>query len=251
MKKFIILFLTLSFHVQASISIVSDLDDTIKITNSGEEIDGAINALFTSKVFTGMVDFFSAADYYANDLHVLSASPQVLRPKITNLLNKKKINFKSLILKNSLQGESKFDYKVKAIKNILAQSSDDLILIGDDVGQDPEAYGEIQRLYPDRILAIYIHVIKNRSIAAGIKYWTSFDLFLFEYLAGRMSQGWVEHSAQQTFEESQFELIIPDFAHCPKQLEPWEWQQTTDFAQMAGFITNKIVKSCQVRNSSI
>lgn len=251
MKKFIVLLLGLSLNVHASISIVSDLDDTIKITNSGEEIDGAINALFTTKVFTGIVDFFSAAEYYANDLHVLSASPQVLRPKITQLLKKKNINYKSLILKNSLKGESKFQYKVNAIKNILTQTSDDLILIGDDVGQDPEAYGEIQRLYPDRVLAIYIHVINNRAIPAGRKYWTSFELFLFEYLAGRMNQGWVEHSAQQTFEESNFEYIIPDFANCPKQTQTWEWQQTTAFAQMAGLISNKIVEACKARSSSI
>lgn len=240
--------LLLSFSTAASISIVSDLDDTIKITNSGEEIDGAINAVFTTNVFTGMPEFLNAARDYSSELHVLSASPLLLRPNITGLLSKKRIAFKSLILKNALMGESKFDYKVRELKKIFEKSSDDFILLGDDVGQDPEAYGHIQKLYPNRVLAIYIHVIKNRSTPAGEKYWTSFDLFLKEFVAGRMNPGWVEKSIELLLQERSFSMIIPAFAHCPKSKTAFDWHLSTMFAQDAVPLTNKLLSSCQARS---
>jgi hypothetical protein len=252
MKKIIfILSLCLSSHLLASISIVSDLDDTIKITNSGDTVEGAINAALKSDVFTGMTEFFMAAKLYTNELHVLSASPTILRTKITMTLNKRNIDFDSLILKDPLKNETKFDYKVREIKKILQQSSDDLILIGDDVGQDPESYAEIQRLYPNRILAIYIHSIKNRQIPSGHKYWTTFDLFLREFTAERMSPGWLEKGIEILLQERELTKIVPLFAHCPTEVSIWTWQLSSIYSEEAAKMMSKITTYCKVRNSSI
>lgn len=252
MKNIIILIVCIfSLSTFASISIVSDLDDTIKITNSGDEVDGAINAAFRSDVFTGITEFFSGAKLYTNELHVLSASPLILRGKIISTLKKRKIHFDSLTLKNALAGETKLEYKVKEMKKLIEKSSDDFILIGDDVGQDPEAYAEIQRLYPERVLAIYIHMVKNRSIPSGIKYWTSFDLFLREFMTGRMTPGWVEQGLQTMMNEEKFLFIIPDFAHCPRTRNHWEWQTSSMYSAEAFVLTQKILDNCQLRNSGI
>lgn len=252
MKKFILIIsLALSFNALASVSIVSDLDDTIKITNSDDTVDGAINAALKSDVFTGITDFFKGTKTYVNELHVLSASPGILRGKIQATLKKRQIEYTSIILKNPAARETKFDYKVKAIKAIMEKNPDDFILIGDDVGQDPEAYGEIQRLNPNRVLAIYIHVIKNRAIPAGVPYWTSFDLFLREFVAGRMTPGWVEQGLKTLLAEKNPEKIIPDFAHCPKADQVWSWQWGTMYAEEAVTLTSRLLENCQARRSSI
>ena len=240
-----------SLPLYASVSIVSDLDDTIKITNSDDTVDGAINAALKSDVFSGITEFFMGPKTYANELHVLSASPTVLRAKIQSTLKKRNIDYTSIILKNPAQRESKFDYKVKAIKQIMEKNPDDFILIGDDVGQDPEAYAEIQRQYPNRILAIYIHVIKNRKIESGYQYWTSFDLFLREFVSGRMTPGWLEHGYKTVFAERDFQKIIPGFAHCPKLDSVWSWQLGTMYAEEAMVLAKNIQKNCQARNSGI
>lgn len=252
MKKFIfIITVLLSFNAWTSVSIVSDLDDTIKITNSDDTVDGAINAALKSDVFTGITEFFKGTKTYSNELHVLSASPGILRGKIQATLKKRQIEYTSIILKDPAARESKFDYKVKAIRAIMAKNPDDFILIGDDVGQDPEAYAEIQRLYPNRVLAIYIHVIKNRKIESGIQYWTSFDLFLREFVAGRMTPGWVEHGLKTLSSEKDFKKIIPGFANCPKADQVWSWQWGTMYAEEAASLTNVVLKNCQARNSGI
>lgn len=246
MKTIIFLLsVVLSFNTSASVSIVSDLDDTIKITNSGDTVDGAINAALKSDVFTGITEFFKGTKTYANELHVLTASPTVLRPKIQATLKKRNIEYTSIILKDPMIHQSKLDYKVKAIKAIMKKNPDDFILIGDDVGQDPEAYGEIQRLYPNRVLAIYIHVIKNRPIPSGLQYWTSFDLFLREFVSGRMTAGWVEQGLKTVLAEKDFQKIVPDFAHCPKGDVVWNWQTGTMYAEEAFILSAKIMKKCQ------
>jgi hypothetical protein len=248
---FIGLSLFVSFTLSASVSIVSDLDDTIKITNSGDTVDGAINAALKSDVFSGITEFFMGAKNYAQDLYVLSASPTVLRLKIQSTLSKRHIEFKKLILKNPADQESKFTYKVREINKIMSETSDDFLLIGDDVGQDPEVYAEIQRLHPQRVLAIYIHVINNREIPAGLRYWTSFDLFLREFAAGRMAPGWVEKGIELMLTEKETQKIIPSFAHCPTTTGVWSWQQDSDYAPEALSISLKISQSCQATRSGI
>lgn len=245
-----ILPLFLSLQTFAGISIVSDLDDTIKITNSGEEIEGGINAFLKDDVFTGMPEFLTQAKAYTNELHILSASPHLLRSKILKSFKKRNIEIASLTLKNSLGGETKLEYKVKELKRIFESNSDDFILLGDDVGQDPEAYAEIQKLYPTRVLAIYIHVIKNRPFS-GTPYWTSFDLFLREYLASRMTDSVVQYSAELILSEKKFPFIIPTFANCPSESRVWSWQLETPFLAEAQKVSEHIIKQCKVRSSGI
>jgi hypothetical protein len=252
MKNLIFIFaLVLPLCSVASISIVSDLDDTIKITNSGDTVDGAINAALKSDVFTGMTEFFFGTQDYTSDLHILSASPRVLKLKIESTLKKRQIQYKSIILRNLTKNETKFDYKVAALKKLLDKSADDFIFIGDDVGQDPEAYAKIQELYPNRVLAIYIHVVNNRPDAAGTKYWTTFDLFLREFEAGRMRPAWVEKGIRLFQQETNLEKILPSFANCPTTLSPWSWQESSFFGPESMLIALKLVSYCQARSSSI
>jgi len=253
MKNILIIICFLfSLNLFAGISIVSDLDDTIKITNSGREVDAARNAFFTDNVFTAMPEFLAAAKLYTNELYILSASPGILRSQINKTLRRNKIEFTSLILKNPIRGQSKLTYKVKQIERLLKESGDDLILIGDDVGQDPEAYQEIQRLYPERVLAVYIHVITNREIpVSGFRYWSTFDLFLKEFLANRMETSWPEKSVELLLTEKKFPMIIPVFANCPKDSSQWNWQTSTIFAPSAQKISDLILAKCKARNSSI
>lgn len=249
--KTILLILSLVFSLSswAAITVVSDLDDTIKITNSGKEVDGAINALFSNEVFTGIPEFFLGLRNYVNEVHVLSASPTILRPKINLTLKKKKIRVDSLILRNLLHGEDKFSYKLRHLTKLMEdKSGDDFIFLGDDVGADPEVYDELRKLYPNRVLAIYIHVINGRPLPkSSIKYWTTYDLFLREYMAGRMSVAWVDEGAKRVLEEQKMKLIFPSFAACPRTPEIWLWQLRSIFALEAVSVMKKLNLYCFTR----
>ena len=253
MKNYILsLLVLLSLNsVFAGITIVSDLDDTIKITNSGTQVDRAINALFTKHVFTGIPEFYQGAKFYADELHIVSASPTLLRGLILADLKKKNIEINSLTLKNLSSRETKLEYKVKAIQQLIENSSDDFVMIGDDVGQDPEVYDALLKHYPNRVLATYIHVITGRKIPeSSVPYYTTFDLFLREYLAGRMQKAAVEKGVAALKDEQNMELIFPHFAQCPKTPAVWLWQAPTVFVADALSLTAKFNRHCLARHSS-
>lgn len=248
MKRFVLIaFISTSLSAFGGVSILSDLDDTIKITqSSGNVID-----YIASDVFTGMPEFFKASQDHTNELHILSASPTILREKIKLGLKKHHIEFQSLVLRKNVM-EEKFIYKVREIKKIMEKNSDDFILIGDDYGQDPEVYAEIKRLFPDRIKSAYIHVIKGRNLPQAVTaYWTSFDLFLREHIKQRINPGWIDQAARILLREKDFRRIIPKKALCPTEARIFEWQLLTVFQVEAYEVTKKITDSCRAIRSSI
>jgi len=247
-KLFLFSTLILSFNLWAGVTIISDLDDTIKITNSGDEIDGALNAAFRSDVFVGMTELWTGLESYSNEQHILSASPGVLRLKIQTTLKKHQIDYTSIILKNPLKKEDKLTYKVRMIEEIMKTNNDDFVLIGDDVGQDPEVYDVIKQKYPQRVLASYIRPIKNREIPNSVQiYFTNFDIALNEYLAGRMSASWVETVASRLIKTQKLNFIVPEFAHCPQTDASFKQQYKTEYGELAQAIAKKLVSYCLTR----
>ncbi|MFP5387255.1 MAG: phosphatase domain-containing protein [Bacteriovoracia bacterium] len=240
----ILLFAT--FTTQAAITIISDLDDTIKIT----EASGDPGDLLGEKIYTGMPEFYQGSKGYSKTLYVLSASPSLLRSKVEGILRKNKISYQGLLLRSNIF-ENKFDYKVRAIKRLIDSSSDDFILIGDDVGDDPEVYAEINRLYPGRILDSYVHVVRARRIPKGIiSYWTSFDLTLREFESSRMKESWVKKVFKKLLGERDLEYVFPREAHCPSVATVWQWQTRTIFSREAGALVDRFNSFCQVRQSA-
>lgn len=254
MKKIIlILSVVLSFNLTAATVMVSDLDDTIKITNSGDPAEAARRAVLSDDVFIGMPEFLKAASAYVDEVHVLSASPTLLKPKIEATFKRRGIEVNSIILKNPLARQSTLEYKVAAVKKLMEKNSgDDFILVGDDVDKDPEVYAEIHKQFPNRVLGIYIHAIRNREVAApAVKYWTAYDLFLREYQAKRMAHFEVAQAGNQLLGEARMNLIFPDFADCPQDPNVWFWQMSTVFAIDAGALMGKSVLYCKARQSTI
>lgn len=253
MKKLILTLLVLfSLNSFAGIIIVSDLDDTIKITNSGKEIDGTINAVFTKNVFILIPEFLKAAGEYSNELHVVSASPSILRNKIEETFKKYDIQVDSLSLKNPLIRSTKIEYKAAVIKKLIDSTTDDFIFLGDDIGQDPEVYDEMMRHYPDRVLASYIHVVQDRKIPnSQIPYWTTYDLFLREYLAGRMQKSHVKMAAEKLLTDVDMKFVIPGFADCPKTPMVWLWQLPTIFFSESRELSKKLNRYCLSSHSVI
>lgn len=247
MKNILILtLLVLSFNTLAQVSIISDLDDTIKITEAG----GNATDIIGDDVYTGMPEFLELAKSYSPTLYILSASPSFMESKIRSTLRLHEIAYKRLILRSNIF-EDKFSYKVKEIKRIMDASRDDFILIGDDFGMDPEVYAEIERLYPARVLGIYIHKVKGRDFKDGVTYYTSFDLFLREFESGRMEAASVEKGINALNREKNMEMIFPRKAFCPTAATIWEWQTRTIFMKDARKLIRKFTSFCKARQSAM
>lgn len=249
MKTLLIIFsLLFSLSVFADIAIVSDLDDTIKITEAG----GDPTDIIGEDVFTGIPEFFEGAKEYATSLHIVSASPLFLRSKIKKLLKNKSIEYNSLTLRRNVF-EDKFTYKVRAIKKILDETNDDAILIGDDLGKDPEVFSEIKRQFGNRVLATYVHKVNGRPFESGVSfsYWTTFDLVLREFEAYRMDPSVVETISSLLLSAKDMELIFPRKAECPSEAAIWDWQTRSAFSIEALKLIEKFTGFCQARQSDI
>lgn len=246
--KHLILFLGL-FSIglaQAQVSIIADLDDTIKITNVHSKPALVYNGLITNKVFIGMPEFLAEARAYSNGLHVVTATPGFVRSRIHSTLFKNDIEAEGLYLRNKII--SKLKFKVDAITKILSQTTDQVILLGDDVGNDPEVYAVIQSSFPDRVLATYIHVVKNHKVFGNqIRYWTSFDLALREYVSGRMTAGAVKKVGESLLQSSRPDRIFPRFAECPTDTSVYDWHAETDLRVEGEELTKKLKQFCLTR----
>lgn len=240
------LFLSLSAH--SAISVISDLDDTIKITNAGDAIEATVNGVFTLTAYTGMPAVINEMDSEDGKFYVLSASPAFLKPRVKELLAKNNLKPDGIILRNVLRRESTFEFKTRSIRTILENSPDDFILLGDDVDKDPVVFEAIQKEFPHRITAAYIHVIKDREIPAGVtRYWTAFDLAVREASAGRLNSDSVLKVFGVVNTGRKLKEIIPKFANCPLSATTWEWQLATAFSQESLELSSKLVSFCKSR----
>jgi len=242
-KNAIFALLLTSAHAWSNTIIISDLDDTIKITNSANLRRGVFRSAFTKQVFAGLPMFFERSMSYANELHVVSAGPKAIKFIVENTLEENGIVFESVNLRNVLHSEQKLDYKVRMIEGILKKSSGKVILMGDDVELDPEVYQKVVSLFPDRVMATYIHVVRNRKVPAFVKtYLTSLDLAIHEHLAGRMDEKSVLDVLGALDKAEDLDDIFPRFAHCPKNWSP------AQYADKAQSLISKIKHYCQKRD---
>ncbi len=243
--KILLFTLLFSFNSFAGVTVISDLDDTIKITNAGDTGSAAWNGLFSDKVFTGIPEFLRATKGFSDSLFVVSAGPKLIKSRVLSLLRKHNIEHDGVYLRTIPGKEGKLEFKVRTVLEIMEKTPNDVILMGDDVDLDPEVYTEILKQHPTRVLGVYIHNVKDRSIPeAFTKYWTSFDLVLKEHMAGRIDPAGVTSVLEPMLKESKLAMIIPKFANCPTTSVVWEWQLATMFSAEALELSSKLNEFC-------
>ncbi len=215
--KWICSFLLLyQFNLYAGISVISDLDDTIKLTNVQNKFQAIKNALWGDKIFSGAFEFYSS--YEKSNLFILTASPSILRFQIKKTLKKREIFYESLKTRVYLWHWDKYKFKYNQIKKVFAlYPKEKFILIGDDVGLDPEVYDGISNDFPERVEAIYIRRVKNRVLSSSTI--LGFSHFLeiagHEIQNGRMEEEVASALLKIYLKEANVENIVPKFAYCP------------------------------------
>jgi len=227
-------------------SVITDLDDTLKITNVSNTTAAIRNALFSKKAFKGMPELLKEMENYTNDTYILSASPEILSRRVDSFIDFHDLQIRDVYLRKIFTGESKLDYKVSAVNDIITRIQDDqLILIGDDIEVDADAYLVIKNENIDRVAAIYIHKVNNSELNENvIGYYTAYDIALNEYLAGRMSSlkaGLIGKDILLTKDLSDY---FPSFAHCPKELEEFQDLRINILSGLTSQIRKKITKYC-------
>jgi hypothetical protein len=198
--------------------IISDFDDTIKISNSPNKFETVLRALFSKKVFPGMAELYDEIlrgnTPIAPKLVVVSASPTVLQKKIHKTLDSAGYPPRLLVLRNWGKDESKFDYKLRSLRQELIKPT---LLLGDDGESDPEIYEAAQAERPEKVVGIYHRAIKGRKIPANQShFWTAFEVAYYEHLLGRLDPEAVLRVSRAVLAyKKKFKTVIPDFMSCP------------------------------------
>jgi hypothetical protein len=213
-----ILFSFTARSTAAAIRVVSDIDDTMKISNVGDPLSMAINGMFTSRPFTGMRELYQSFKWQRRYVFsYVTGLPDALRFRAEKFLNVGGFPKGELHLKPLFGKESLADYKQRVIRGIIDSNPDDqFILIGDDTQADFEVYDSIFRYAPSRVLAIYIRKVTNRKLPpSAYAFLTAYDIARFEFLFDRLEVEDAAPVALAILGEQRDSRIVPRFNYCP------------------------------------
>lgn len=152
------------------ISVISDIDDTIKITNVTDKSAMMKNTFTkTFEPVPGMAALYQRWEQESDArFHFVSATPFQLYSELENF--RKKCNFPMATYHlKTIRPKGKsvfrliadpFKYKTTMLMSILDRfPKRQFVLVGDSGEKDPEVYGHIARLYPEQIRKIYIRKV--------------------------------------------------------------------------------------------
>ncbi|KAJ3066902.1 hypothetical protein HDU98_009846 [Podochytrium sp. JEL0797] len=156
------------------ISIITDLDDTIKHSDVFKGATSALNNAFfvpTSTPIAGMSELYQM--FYNNSkaaFHYVSASPFQLADPIDSFLIENGFPAGSVVLRDVWVQRSRREYKDAVAKELFTKYPNrKFILIGDAGEKDAEIYAKIFTDYPGRVVKILIRDVSDGKDEAKLK----------------------------------------------------------------------------------
>ncbi len=148
------------------LSVISDIDDTIKFTNVSNKQEMLRNSFLRPyQSIDGMPELFSELATPETSFHYISATPWQLYHPISGFLAAHNFPEGSIHLRKFELKDITFLKKIfpthkkkrKVIESLLSQYPQRQFLLFGDCGEkDPEMYGKIARKYPEQIAGICI-----------------------------------------------------------------------------------------------
>jgi phosphatidate phosphatase APP1 len=155
----------------AGISVISDIDDTIKDSNVLDKKALMQNTFLKKfRAVQGMSTLYQKWHQQGYQFHYVSSSPWQLYPALSTFIDDQSFPRGSMHLKLiRVKDESIHNLfatpeqgKIPVIKELLnSYPQRRFILVGDSGEKDPDIYARLARQYPDRIVKIYIHNVTN------------------------------------------------------------------------------------------
>ncbi|MEM7256535.1 MAG: phosphatase domain-containing protein, partial [Pseudomonadota bacterium] len=153
------------------LSVISDIDDTIKISNVTDKKQLVKGFFFDDyHVVEGMPELYRRLQtQFGACFHYVSASPWQLYPTLAPLLQNH-YPFGSLAQRHFYVADRSFvqffmsskAYKINAITDIIERFPDrQYLLIGDSGERDPQVYAEVANRYAQQVRAILIRRVDN------------------------------------------------------------------------------------------
>jgi len=166
---------------EQGISVISDIDDTVKISNVRDKKALLANT-FTHpfQAVEGMATLYQAWSQQGAEFHYVSASPWQLYPALADFLAQSHFPLGSFHLRSFRWKDGDFfnlfkssqPHKLESIQSLIQTGPHRrFILVGDSGEQDPEIYANIARNHPQAIVKI---LIREASSESESRYQTAF-----------------------------------------------------------------------------
>jgi hypothetical protein len=254
--------------------VVTDIDDTLKVTFISSRTKGLLRGIWGTDTFSGISELFQEWYKGAQDIIYLSAALQLIQPGVQETLvygNGFPPGF--FQFNNWLNFSSVGKYKTKELerlRNHWAYTGLPFLFVGDDTQRDPEVYlrYRLSNLNLQKDFPIYIHKVKDRPLPEGvIPYYTALDVALHEVIRNRFTPEQAIRVGKAILNSRREELLIPlGFAACPKELRylttglPEEVQQdymnqiaeiSTELAEVSRQVKDYVESFCKERKLSM
>lgn len=198
--------------------LLSDLDDTIKISYTASPLVTVYRGLFRTSAFAGMAQLYHEllGGHPGSEFHIVSSSPPQIRKRIEKFLSlngfpKAKLTLRDWIRQSSIQG-----YKLQAIRSLVEKAEHPVLLIGDDTEHDPEVFAEVAKDFPKKIRARYLRAVRGRNLPDGSRpFFTAFDIACGELSEGRLSNEQVLRVGEALLKAEKNSRLIPWFSIKP------------------------------------
>jgi phosphatidate phosphatase APP1 len=156
------------------LSIISDIDDTIKMTEATSRSEMLANTFLRPfEVVEGMVELYQAWHAQGADFHYVSSSPWQLYQPLAELCRASNFPAGSMHLRYFRMRDEMFkrwrpvrnNKKVGIIGSILKWlPKRQFVLIGDSGERDPEVYRFLAKRFPNQVVAILIRNLESRPL---------------------------------------------------------------------------------------
>lgn len=157
----------------ASPLVISDIDDTVKVTEVRDKRRAIRNSLLRPFVpVPGMSELYRDWENAGASFFFVSGSPWQLFPDLANFFQEHRFPGSAITLRKLRWKEPRVleildapeAYKLAAIRHLLKTHPAQLvILVGDSGERDPEVYGQIAREFPDRVRQIFIRNVTSEN----------------------------------------------------------------------------------------
>ncbi len=198
--------------------LISDLDDTIKISHTQSKLVTLYRGLFRKSAFVGMSVLYQEilSSHPNSRFAIVSSSPPTIRGKIESFLKINDFPAAHLVLRDWIRQTSIPEYKQRAIFTLVEESKYPALLIGDDTEHDPEVFSRVSEKYPDKVLCRYIRIIKGRELPKGCRgFFTAFDIACSELAMGRLTSEQVLRVGEAVLKTEKNSRLIPWFSLKP------------------------------------
>jgi hypothetical protein len=154
-------------------SVISDIDDTVKVTNVASRRELLANTLLREfYAVPGMAEVYQGWQEAGTAFHYVSASPWQLANCLSGFLRDAglpsgSMHLKLFRLKDSTplrRLPSRKRSKRRTIEEIMADfPRRKFLLVGDSGERDPEVYAEVARRHPDRVAGVAIRQVEGKT----------------------------------------------------------------------------------------